>query len=139
MAGFHTEGCAKAADHSKRCSCGACEEAGCFSPVVRLPPLTQDQVDGKAPHPQIVVKRPSTSDPNLLVPEQVDHPAHYGGKDNPYEAIKVIEAWQLNFCLGNCVKYINRAGKKDRLKLIEDLKKARWYLDREIERLIAGS
>jgi hypothetical protein len=40
-------------------------------------------------------------------------PAHYGGADNPYEAIKVIEAWKLGFCLGNTVKYISRAGKKD--------------------------
>lgn len=62
--------------------------------------------------------------------ETVNHPDHYGGKDNPYEAIKVIEAWELNFRLGNCVKYIARAGKKS--DYIEDLKKARWYLDREI-------
>lgn len=61
----------------------------------------------------------------------VDHPAHYGGADNPFEAIKVIEAWGLGFCLGNTVKYISRAGKKgDRL---EDLKKAQWYLAREIQ------
>lgn len=67
--------------------------------------------------------------------ETINHPAHYGGADNPYEAIKVIEAWDLGFCLGNTVKYIARAGKKRRAKLIEDLKKARWYLDREIGRL----
>jgi hypothetical protein len=61
----------------------------------------------------------------------VDHPAHYGG-NTPYETIKVIEAWALGFHLGNAVKYIARAGKKgDR---VEDLKKARWYLDREIAR-----
>lgn len=65
--------------------------------------------------------------------EAVDHPAHYGGADNPYEAIKVIEAWGLGFCLGNTVKYIARAGKKD--ATVQDLKKARWYLDREIARL----
>lgn len=74
--------------------------------------------------------------------EAVDHPEHYGGADNPYEAIKVIEAWLLGFNLGNTVKYICRAGKKyryragtqrDQLKaLLDDLKKARWYLDREI-------
>ena len=64
------------------------------------------------------------------VAEAVNHPAHYGGADNPYEAIKVIEAWDLGFCLGNTVKYISRAGKKG--DVIEDLKKARWYLDREI-------
>ena len=63
--------------------------------------------------------------------EKVDHPAHYGG-DTTYEAIKVIEAWELGFCLGNTVKYISRAGKKG--DALEDLKKARWYLDREIAR-----
>lgn len=62
--------------------------------------------------------------------EAVDHPPHYGGKDNPYEAIKVIEAWRLNFLLGNTVKYIARAEHKN--ASLEDLKKARWYLDREI-------
>lgn len=67
--------------------------------------------------------------------EAVDHPEHYGGANDPYEAIKVIEAWELNFCLGNTVKYISRAGKKDPSKHLEDLKKARWYLDREIERV----
>lgn len=69
--------------------------------------------------------------------ETVDHPPHYGGADNPYEAIKVIEAWGLGFCLGNTVKYISRAGKKNTDAEIEDLKKARWYLDREIARLLS--
>lgn len=65
----------------------------------------------------------------------VNHPAHYGGEDNPYEAIKVIEAWNLGFCLGNAVKYIARAGKKDPTREIEDLQKAAWYINREIEKL----
>lgn len=65
--------------------------------------------------------------------ESVDHPAHYGGADNPYEAIKVIDAWGLGFALGNTVKYISRAGKEG--SKLEDLKKARWYLDHEIARL----
>jgi hypothetical protein len=65
--------------------------------------------------------------------EQVNHPGHYGGKDNPYEAIKVVEAWDLGFCLGNTVKYISRAGKKNKDKVIEDLEKALWYLSREIQ------
>lgn len=63
----------------------------------------------------------------------IDHPAHYGGADNLYEAIKVIEAWRLGFNLGNTVKYICRADKKG--NLLQDLEKARWYLDREIQRL----
>lgn len=62
--------------------------------------------------------------------EQVNHPQHYGGEDNPYEAIKVIEAWNLNFNLGNTIKYIARADHKQ--TPIIDLHKARWYLDREI-------
>ena len=65
----------------------------------------------------------------------VNSPKYYGGKDNPYEAIKVIEEWNLDFTLGNVIKYISRAGKKDPGKLIEDLEKARWYLDRKIEKL----
>ncbi len=65
--------------------------------------------------------------------DQVNHPQHYGGSENAYEAIKVIEAWQLGFCLGNVVKYISRAGKKG--NKLEDLKKAQWYLNHEIERL----
>lgn len=78
--------------------------------------------------------------PHLGEVETVNHPAHYGGKDNPYEAIKVIEAWELDFNLGNCLKYISRLGKKldsdlsKNEKTLEDLKKADWYLRREIDR-----
>lgn len=68
----------------------------------------------------------------------IDHPPHYGGADNPYEAIKVINAWNLSFALGNTVKYICRAGKKKRATRLEDLRKARWYLDEEIQRLMKG-
>lgn len=68
--------------------------------------------------------------------DAVDHPVHYGGKDSPYEAIKVVEAWDLDFYLGNVIKYVSRAGKK--ANELEDLKKARWYLDRKIARLEAA-
>lgn len=84
-------------------------------------PGTEHEVDLK---PEALIQTPV---------ETVDHPAHYGGADNPYEAIKVIEAWDLGFCLGNTVKYISRAGKKG--DHLEDLRKARWYLDREISKL----
>jgi hypothetical protein len=67
--------------------------------------------------------------------EMVNHPVHYGGEDNLYEAIKVIEAWELDFHLGNTVKYISRAGKKGGDKELQDLKKALWYLQRKIENL----
>jgi hypothetical protein len=72
--------------------------------------------------------------PNQLN-EQVNHPNHYGGETNPYEAIKVIDAWDLGFSLGNTVKYISRAGKKNKDKELEDLKKALWYLQHHIETL----
>ena len=63
--------------------------------------------------------------------EMVDHPKHYNmGK---YEAIDVIEDWNLGFNLGNTIKYISRAGHKD--NILQDLKKALWYLDREIKKL----
>jgi hypothetical protein len=67
-------------------------------------------------------------------PESVEHPNHYGGGCWIYETIKVIMAWNLNFNLGNAVKYISRAGKKDPDKYIEDLKKARFYIDYEIKK-----
>ena len=67
-------------------------------------------------------------------PDPVNHPEHYGGKDNPYEAIKVIEAHNLNFRTGNAVKYILRAGKKG--DPAQDIKKAIWYLERELNNLI---
>ncbi len=66
--------------------------------------------------------------------DDVNHPVHYGGEENAYEAIKVIEAWDLDFNLGNTVKYIARAGRKDPSKKVEDLEKARFYLNRAIER-----
>ena len=64
--------------------------------------------------------------------EAINHPDYYNG--NGIEAIDVIEAWGLDFCLGNTVKYIARCGKKSD-KVVEDLKKAAWYLNREIERM----
>lgn len=67
-------------------------------------------------------------------PDPVNHPAHYGG-DTTYEAIKVITAWGLGFDLGNVTKYVARAGKKDPSKELEDLRKARFYLEHRINQL----
>lgn len=64
--------------------------------------------------------------------DPVNHPAHYtGGK---IEVIDFIEDQKLGYHLGNAVKYIARAGKKDPAKYTEDLKKAVWYLSREIKK-----
>ena len=69
----------------------------------------------------------------------VEHPSHYtSGK---IEVIDFIEDQGLGFCLGNVIKYVSRAGKKhsadksDKEKAVEDLKKARWYLDRRIKEI----
>jgi hypothetical protein len=69
--------------------------------------------------------------------EMVNNPQHYGGVDNPYEVIKVCEAWGLDndAYLFNVVKYVARAGKKCVTKELEDLKKAAFYLDRKIKNL----
>ena len=64
----------------------------------------------------------------------VDHPSLYL-KDSGHEVIDVIEAWGLNFNLGNAIKYIARAGKKDPKKYKEDLNKAVWYINNQISKL----
>lgn len=73
----------------------------------------------------------------MSIDQNVSHPSYYGGKDDPYETIKVIDAWGLdkNFCLGNVIKYISRAGKKDGNSLLQDLMKAQFYLNYEVEKL----
>lgn len=66
-----------------------------------------------------------------VIPDPVNHPAHYTAHPSGVECIEITE--HLNFCLGNAVKYIWRAGEKG--SAIQDLEKARWYIDREIKRL----
>jgi translation initiation factor 2B subunit (eIF-2B alpha/beta/delta family) len=63
--------------------------------------------------------------------ELVNHPLHY--KSNGFEAIDIIEAYELSFSLGNSIKYILRSDKKGNKK--QDLEKAIWYLNRELENL----
>ena len=63
--------------------------------------------------------------------DPVNHPSHYTAY--PVEVIR-LTAW-MNFCRGNAVEYIARAGLKDPEKEIEDLKKAAWYINYEIDRL----
>jgi hypothetical protein len=65
-------------------------------------------------------------------PDMINKPPHYNSHPSGVECIVVTE--HMNFCLGNVVKYLWRAGLKGPVPL-EDLKKARWYLDREIRRL----
>ena len=65
--------------------------------------------------------------------DQVNHPKHY--TDGRIEVIEYIEDKNLGFCLGNAIKYISRAGKKEKDKEIQDLRKAMWYIERRIYEL----
>ncbi len=69
--------------------------------------------------------------------DPVNRPSHY--TDGKIEVIEFIEDKNLGFCLGNAVKYIARAGKKDPTKEIEDLNKAKWYIERRIKELKEAS
>ena len=65
--------------------------------------------------------------------DMVNHPSHY--TDGKIEVIDFIEDKRLNYHRGNALKYLCRAGKKDPEKEVEDLQKAVWYINREIQRL----
>lgn len=76
---------------------------------------------------------PEAVENNIAAPDPVNHPSHY--TDGKIEVIDYIEDKKLGFCLGNAVKYISRAGKKDPTKEVEDLRKALWYVERRIKEL----
>jgi hypothetical protein len=69
--------------------------------------------------------------------ENPTRPNHYGGAGNVYEVFNVLEAWDLDkdFYLGNVIKYVARAGKKNKSKEKEDLEKALVYLQKRIDSL----
>ena len=110
----------------------------------------QDVIDGKIKpqissnagrnyreeHKQRIIAEPQVTIADVIpvVPkiEMPITPKYYKGK-NSIEAIDFIEAFNLNFNCGNVIKYVSRAGKKTE-NALEDLQKAHWYLEREIER-----
>lgn len=73
-------------------------------------------------------------DGTVVVPhDPVERPAHYTSHPSGIECIQITE--HMSFCIGNAVKYLFRAGKKDgHSKYIQDLRKSVWYINREIER-----
>ena len=103
----------------------------------------KDMVDG------VYGKDTNLYKPNLPTAEEINwnkrvvkldegpRPNYYGGKDNPYEVFKVLEEWNLDkdFYLGNVIKYVARAGKKNISTQKEDLQKALVYLQRRIDSL----
>lgn len=77
--------------------------------------------------------KPELASKSSNVSSTLSRPAHYGGEDNPFEAIKIIHHYNLNFNLGNIIKYTLRCGKKD--EAIKELEKIKQYADFEIQRL----
>lgn len=105
----------KVEDHSQKMWCGACGDEVPFGTVCKSNKHSQR--------------------PIILDGDMVNHPSHYNkGK---IECIEFLEDQGLGFHLGNAIKYLVRAGAKDPAKVIEDLKKAVWYIERKIELLTA--
>jgi hypothetical protein len=98
----------------------------------------RQQTHTRTPNPECYVCSTDPNHPGACpsqkpVDDPVNRPAHYtSGK---IEVIDFIDDQKLGFALGNCVKYIARAGKKDPSKIVEDLEKSRWYLDHYIKQL----
>lgn len=114
-----------------------CADCGGCGPLERLIPDAMEAAFGACPEEEdgCGLCRANPGEAHLQgcpAVEKVDHPAHYGGADDPFEAIKVIEAWDAGFNIGSVLKYLRRAGRKAGADIVDDLKKARWYLDREI-------
>lgn len=82
-------------------------------------------------------KQESKSITDFQQSSNVNHPSYYGGVDNPYEAIKIIDALGLTkgFCLGSAIKYLVREGSKQDNPAVQDLQKAAWYLNYYIDYL----
>lgn len=95
--------------------------------------LTKDIIDCKMFMDYEKCKCETDNQNKTQIEDVVNHPSHY--TYGSIEVMDYIEDKGFNFALGNAVKYISRAGRKDANKEIEDLEKANWYLNREIERL----
>ena len=105
---------------------GAVPRSGIVDHVAEPAPLDTQPAPGPVTTPLTWRESPDPDDP-------VDRPGHYAS-GRTYEPIDVIEDWELGFHLGNAVKYIARCGRKEGEDPAECLKKAVWYLEREIAR-----
>jgi len=100
--------------------------------VSRFFNLPEGSIEGEMPRTLDDIIRETRAN---LRDQMVNHPPHYTQHPSGVECIQITE--HMNFCLGNAVKYIWRAGLKSE-DSIEDLKKARFYIEREIQRLEAN-
>lgn len=103
--------------------------------AVRYEDAVKKKADQSAPIWEEIIRTTGdlTSTKSEPVEDVVNHPSHYTSHPSGVECIQVTE--HMNFNLGNAVKYIWRAGLKDSDKTLQDLNKARFYIDREIARL----
>jgi transposase len=96
--------------------------------------MVLDELDKIKDKPKKVFVQPDHLDKAIALiktqTDNVNHPPHY--KTGGIETIDFIEAKDLNYRLGNVIKYVSRAGKKDS-DPVQDLQKAAWYLQREID------
>jgi hypothetical protein len=85
----------------------------------------------------VIGRNTSTVSSSFSLEGNVTRPAYYGGQSNDYEVFKVLEVWGLDrdFYLGNVIKYVVRAGKKNPGAYKEDLQKAIVYLQKRIDSL----
>lgn len=102
-------------------------------PIHTEPCVFLDNHDG--PHAWMIREQQIEALQRPAEADVVNHPPHYTGHASGIECIQVTE--HMNFCIGNAVKYLWRAGSKG--DPIEDLRKAAWYINREIERLAKGA
>lgn len=102
------------------------EPAELYAPTPNTIPASTRGIEGMFENADLAMRNePKTND-------AVNHPSHY----TAYKGLEIIELTeQMNFNRGNAVKYIARAGLKNKDTEIEDLRKARWYIEREIRRL----
>ena len=119
------------------CDCGR----SCWHSQMSMEDVAEAEAAMKDPYIKEVIATFKANHPSpLMTPDkksqedpEVVNPSHYNF--SPYKPIKVIRAWGLNFNLGSVVKYVVRAGKKDPSKHIQDLEKALFYLQDEIDEL----
>lgn len=110
------------------------DEIELYNPIIEEGEyLTKDIIDCKMFMDYEKCKCETDNQNKTQIEDVVNHPSHY--TDGKIEVMDFIEDKKLNFARGNVIKYVSRAGKKDKDKELEDLRKSSWYLNREIQRL----
>lgn len=110
------------------------DEIELYNPIIEEGKyLTKDIIDCKMFMDYEKCKCETDNQNKTQIEDVVNHPSHY--TDGKIEVMDFIEDKKLNFARGNVIKYVSRAGKKDKNKELEDLRKSSWYLNREIQRL----